>query len=85
MTSSDEVFTLWRDEGGTGGRNFKVLSVWEEEVNSIIEGLLDGLPAYFTFKVPDWRFSYLRAKKGRNYGYIVLGGDAYICRERDFT
>jgi len=84
MTSTDEVFTLWRDEG-IGERNFKVLSAWGEEVNSVIEGLLDGLPAYFTFKVPDWRFSYLRAKKGRNYGYIVLGGDAYICRERGFT
>ena len=70
--SSEDVFTL---------NTFKLLSEWDEEVSGTIERLLQGLPAYFTFSVPDWRLSCLKAKKGRNKGYVILGGDAYICQE----
>ena len=74
--SSEDVFLL---------RNFKVRSEWDDEVNRVIEKLLERLPAYFTFNVPDWRFSHLKAKKGNRKGYVVIGGDAYICRERGCT
>ncbi len=74
--SSKDIFQL---------RNFKVLSEWDDDVNKAIEKLLEGLPAYFTFSVPDWRFSHLKARKGNRKGCIVIGGDAYICRERGYT
>ncbi len=76
--STKDVFQLKRNE-------FKVLSEWDEDVNTAIEDLIEGLPAYFVQRVPDWRFSHLRAKKGNLPGYVVLGGDAYICLKNVFT
>jgi hypothetical protein len=66
-------------------KEFKVVSEWDDDVNKTIEKLLEGLPAHFTFSIPDWRFSRLNARKGNRRGYLIIGGDAYLCQERGCT